>query len=279
MPKITTKKNISIYYEEYGQGEPIVFIAGFSAAHSDWNAVAQICATKYRVIVFDNRGIGQSDCPDFPYTAELLADDTKELCDALGIKQAYFVGNSMGGFVVMMLAHRYPDLVKAVVISNANMKLENFFTGCRLFLEALLELMKLANMQKNLSDKINEICVKINLGWIFSNAFLNKPGIVDKLVRSNSENKYPMTEKGFINQINVSLTFDASQWLKEIKCPCLVVASDEDKVVPASEVEKVAQVISNAQYFLFTGVGHLPHVEQPDKFAEILFNFIAASLV
>lgn len=276
MPKVMLKSGVSIYYEEFGVGDPMVFIAGFTADHSAWNAVAKICATSHRVIIFDNRGVGQSDCPCFPYTAELLADDTQELCETLGIKQAYFVGNSMGGQVVMALAYRYPKLVSAAIISNAVLKIGPFFTGYTLLLEAHLSLIRFTNSQKELSSKLSEIFAKTNLGWLFSGAFLDGAGITEQLVKFQLENKYPITEAGFISQRNVFMTFDASKWLDKIKCPCLVIASDGDMILPMLEVQKVAYAIPNAQYFLFTKVGHLPHAERPEDFSEILFKFAAS---
>lgn len=273
MPKVKLKNNINIYYEEQGQGEPIVFVAGFTADHSAFEPVAKQCAEKHRVIVFDNRGVGQSDCPDFPYTAELLADDTKALCDALGIKQACFVGNSMGGQVVMALAHQYPDLVKAAVLSNTIMKSGNFVVRYQVLLEAHLELIRLGNAQE-LAVKAKEIYARTNLGWIFSGDFLSDQEVTDQLIKSHVENKYSITEVGFINQTNVFKIFDASVWLHKINCPCLVIASEKDGILPESEVKAIAQTIPNAQYFLFAGeVGHLPHVEQPEKFNELLFKF------
>ncbi|OGT07140.1 MAG: hypothetical protein A2103_05240 [Gammaproteobacteria bacterium GWF2_41_13] len=276
MPRVKIKNNINLYYEEYGQGDPIVFVAGFTADHSAWDAVAKICAAKYRVIVFDNRGVGQSDCPDFPYTAELLADDVKALCEVLGIKQAYFVGNSMGGQIVMALAHRHPALIKAIVISNAVMKSGSFLVRYQVLLEAHLALIRLSNAQKEFSTKAREIFARTNLGWIFSSDFLNRPGMIEQQIKWAIENKYPITESGFINQMNVFKLFDASAWLHEVYCPSLVVASEKDGILPPEEVRAIAQIIPDAQYFSFVGeIGHLPHVEQPDEFARLIFDFIA----
>ena len=74
---------------------------------------------KYQVIILDNRGAGQTDVPDGPYTVDQMANDVAALCSALGIHQAHFVGNSMGGFILQTLAFRYPELVKSAIIGNS----------------------------------------------------------------------------------------------------------------------------------------------------------------
>jgi 3-oxoadipate enol-lactonase len=308
MPKIKIKNNASMYYEEYGVGdgddkrETIVFVGGFTADHFAWNAAARLCSTKYRTIIFDNRGVGQSDCPPTPYTLELMVDDIKELCEALGIKQAYFVGNSLGGQIVMMLTHRYPALVKAAVVSNSAIKPGSFIVGLMALFEAQLALLRLIESQnaesqgaegqsvdgnnvdgKNidgqnaLSVKLKEIFVKTNLGWIFSDDFLSRPGMIELLVRAHVENKHPITAMGFTNQLNAFMISDISALLKDIKCPCLVITSEGDRTVPVAETKKIADATPGAQYLLFPGkVGHLPHIEQPEKFCQILFDFIDA---
>lgn len=274
MPKIKAN-DISVYYEEHGEGDSIVFIAGFMADHTVWDVIARRFASNHRVIVFDNRGAGQSDCPQDPYTAELLADDTKALCDALGIKGAHFVGSSMGGQIVMSLAYRYPDLVKSAVLSNSFMKSGTFLRGYQLVIEAKLQLMKLSAAHKELSSVAMEIFAKANMGWIFSNGFLSQPGMVEQLVKFYQENPYPITEAGILNQRNIFVTFDASAWLDKIECPSLVISSDQDRLLPEGEVKKIAKAIPSAQYFSFAGgVGHIPFVEQPEKFCQVLSEFI-----
>src|SRR5262245_16101500 len=99
MPKIDVG-NINLYYESYGAGEPLVCIAGFSVDHLAWQSIVELFAKNYNVIIFDNRGAGQSDCPDIPYSIDMLADDTIELCKALDITRARFIGSSMGGMIL-----------------------------------------------------------------------------------------------------------------------------------------------------------------------------------
>ncbi|MBN2689368.1 MAG: alpha/beta hydrolase [Gammaproteobacteria bacterium] len=273
MPKIKVN-DINLYYEERGVGPAIIFVGGFSADHSVWNAMVKQYFGSYRVIVFDNRGAGSSDCPDVPYTAEMLADDVAGLCKALNIENAHFVGSSMGGHVVMTLAHLFPNLVKSMVILNSVMKLENFGREYQLYLDAVYGLLQISDTLPY--NTVVEIYTKSNIGWIFSNKFLNRPGMVEELIEARKRSEFPMTKAKFRNQRNVSLTFDASSWVSEIECPCLVIASDADSVYPPSAVKKVADSIPNAKYCLINGdVGHLPFIEEPARVAREIKTFLA----
>lgn len=273
MPKIQANE-INLYYEEYGQGPTIVFVAGFTAEYSIWEQVAKICAAQYHVVIFDNRGVGRSDCTSEPFTADLLASDTALLCEALNIKQAFFVGSSMGGQIVMRLAYKFPNLVKSIVISNSVMKLGVFSLGYQLYLDVILNLIR--HEQRFNCIDIYEVYVKLNARWIFSNSFLEKPEVLFSLINKLKANNYRITELGFINQRNVGLTYDATTWLHKITCPCLVIASNSDAVFPATEVKKISSTIPNSKYFFFEGdVGHFPFIEQPAVFAKTILNFFS----
>jgi pimeloyl-ACP methyl ester carboxylesterase len=94
MPKITVN-DITMYYETHGEGEPLILISGFGADHLMWDEVVSRLKNNYKVIVFDNRGAGQTDVPQKPYTIAEMSDDTAQLCHQLHIKKAHFIGNSI----------------------------------------------------------------------------------------------------------------------------------------------------------------------------------------
>jgi len=267
MPKIKVN-DINLYYEEYSgeKGDPIVFISGFSGDHLMWSGLLKECTLKHRVVVFDNRGVGQSDRPDYPYTVDMMADDTAALCRELNIPKATFVGNSMGGFIAQTLAYKYPDLTKSAVISNSIEKYSGI--GFKALLEAQLKLIE----AKAPVDAV----VKVGLGWCFSEKFLSRPGLIDFIVKSELENKYPATAIGFKNQINACLNFDASSWVQKINKHCLVIGSDEDKIFPEKLTRNLSTLIPNAKYFCFEGgVGHVPCIEEPELFSKVILGFCA----
>ena len=152
--------NISLYYEVYGQGEPIVFIAGFGADHTVWAELITRFKNTHQVIVFDNRGAGQTQAPEGPYTIEQMAEDVVELCFKLGIKKAHFIGTSMGGFILQILAHRYESLVKSAVISHSAAIAHTPFA---IYVQA-----QLALLQENIMPLA---VIKALCSWLFSFKF------------------------------------------------------------------------------------------------------------
>ena len=131
--------DISMYYEIHGNGEPIVFIAGFSVDHTNWSGLIDHFKDNYQVILLDNRGAGQTDVPDGLYSIEDMANDVVLLCSKLGISKAHFVGSSMGGFIVQRLAFSHSDLVKSAIISNSAATIHTCF---HIYVAAQLELLK-----------------------------------------------------------------------------------------------------------------------------------------
>jgi pimeloyl-ACP methyl ester carboxylesterase len=119
----TLKVNdITIYYEIHGQGEPVVLIAGLNSDHTLYRQIIPRLAERYMVVAFDNRGVGQTDKPDIPYSIEMMADDTSGLLNALGIEQAHLLGTSMGGRIAAALALQHPQQVKSLILVSTIMK-------------------------------------------------------------------------------------------------------------------------------------------------------------
>lgn len=113
---------ITMYYELHGSGEPLVLIAGLNSDHGLYRTIVRELAMHYQVLVFDNRGVGQTDQPDVPYSMELMADDTAAMLRAVGITKANILGTSMGGRIAVALAIRHPDLVTRLILVSTSMK-------------------------------------------------------------------------------------------------------------------------------------------------------------
>lgn len=121
MPTVRVN-DIDIYYEIHGEGEPVVLIAGLNSDHTLYRGIIPWLAERYQVVAFDNRGVGQTDKPDIPYSIEMMADDTAGLLDALGIEQAHILGTSMGGRIAAALALKHPRQVKSLILVSTIVK-------------------------------------------------------------------------------------------------------------------------------------------------------------
>lgn len=121
MPTVRVN-DIDMYYEIHGEGEPVVLIAGLNSDHTLYRGIIPRLAERFQVVAFDNRGVGQTDKPDIPYSIEMMADDTAGLLHALGITPAHILGTSMGGRIAAALALQHPQQVKSLILVSTVLK-------------------------------------------------------------------------------------------------------------------------------------------------------------
>jgi pimeloyl-ACP methyl ester carboxylesterase len=111
---------ITMYHEVHGDGPPLVLILGLATDVSELGGLIGGLAEHYRVLAFDNRGVGRTDKPDSPYSVEMMAEDTIGLMRATGFERAHVVGISLGGRIAMELTLRCPDMVaRLALVSTA----------------------------------------------------------------------------------------------------------------------------------------------------------------
>lgn len=262
MPKLKVN-DINLYYESYGKGEPIIFVAGYTADHLTWQNLIDSYANEYQMIVFDNRGCGQSDSPDMPYTVDMMANDVIGLAQQLELNSFHVVGNSMGGAIVQTLAHKYPEFIRTAIISNSFTTIDIKF---EITAKAWLQMIKDNVPVKLLAEQ--------SFAWVFSSAFLTQPGQFERLTELTLANPYPMTEVGLRNQLNALITFHSETWVSKIRNPPLIIGTDEDIITSEKATRQLANLIPNAQYALIKNAGHLPHIEHPEEFNQLVKGFI-----
>src|ERR1700690_965411 len=109
-------QGVKIYWEETGQGTPVLLIMGLGWPSYMWYRTRPLRAEQYRVITFDNRGAGRSDVPAGPYPISLMASDAAAVLDAAGVDSAQVYGVSMGGMITQEFALQYPKRVKSLIL-------------------------------------------------------------------------------------------------------------------------------------------------------------------
>ena len=117
MPKATTG-DIQIYYEDHGQGPPLIMILGLSQDITTWSFQTSELSEHLRLIVFDNRDSGKSERCSQNYTTETMAQDILDLMDHLGIEQAHLLGTSMGGMIAQHVALMAPSRVNSLILAS-----------------------------------------------------------------------------------------------------------------------------------------------------------------
>jgi len=262
MPKIISN-SISLYYQTKGKGYPIILISGWNGDHqSVWpNSVVDALAKHFHVIQFDNRGVGRSDQPDIPYSIEMMADDVAGLMQALQLDKAHVIGYSMGGQIAAKFAEKYPKKINRMIgcVCYANIN-----THVRLFVETLIELHEL-----NLAESVIE---KIGLPWIFSNQFLEKN--FASLVPQQGELQ-PKSLVGLKRQFDAQCAFKSeAECFRAIKAPTLFIGGEEDLICPPADIKKFADLIPDSEIMIFSEAGHLLSLEYPNKFAQVICDFL-----
>jgi len=265
MPTVNAN-GIDIYYEIHGSGAPIVLISGLGYPLWEWHRMVPFLAGQFKVISFDNRGVGKTEKPVGPYSASMLAADLDGLLDALGIEQAIVMGHSMGGFIAQAFALQNPGRVSKLILCSTN------FGGPH-------HIPITAAAMKVLSDVTSDPLTRFKNGLVVSTApgFAEKnPQIIQGWLEWRLSN--PVDVAGYQAQMAIGLgliTSEASfeEKLKTITAPTLILFGAHDKVVPPENAKLLAEQIPGSQVVIFPDAGHFFPVEIPEAAASTVAGF------
>jgi pimeloyl-ACP methyl ester carboxylesterase len=256
---------VHLHYAETGAGEPLVLIMGLGGDHLAWGFQVPVFAKHYRVIAFDNRGVGQSDQPDAPCTTALMARDTLGLLDALDIEHAHVLGVSMGGMIAQEVALAAPDRVRSLQLHATLARPDAYVLR-------LLEAWRLVRARCSLEESLRTIGL-----WLFAPATYNeRQDFVEALLANALAHPYPQSPAGFFRQTEAVAAHDALERLGAIRCPTLVTVAEEDILVPPRFARELAARIPGAELAILPGAGHVYFWERADAFNDVCLRFLAA---
>lgn len=265
MPRIKVD-GIELYYETHGEGKPLVLISGLGYTLWLWHRMVPILAEHFQVITFDNRGIGQSDQPPGPYTAQMLAADTAGLLDALGVENAIILGHSMGGFIAQAMALDYPEKVAKLILSSTS------FGGPR-HVPATPEAMKILTdvTTDALTRFKNGLTVSTSPGWAEKH-----PEILEDWTKWRVAN--PIEPSAYQAQLAIGLALfpEAAAFeheLSQIKVPTLILSGAHDKVVPPDNAALLSEKIADSIVVIFPDAGHFFPIEIPEAASRAVIEF------
>lgn len=265
MPKAQAN-GIELYYEMHGEGKPLVLISGLGYPMWQWHKMLPFLAEHFTVITFDNRGVGQSDQPAGPYTAQMLAADTVGLLDALNIEKAIVMGHSMGGFIAQAIALDFPQRVDKLVLCSTN------FGGPH-HVPVTPEAMKvLTDVTSDALTRLrNGLAVSTAPGWAQKN-----PEMIEEWVKWRVAN--PIEPGPYQSQLAIGLgllpeaaAFEAK--LPAVDVPTLILFGEHDKVVPPANAELLSKQIKNSQVVIFSDAGHFFPIEIPEAASRAVIQF------
>jgi 3-oxoadipate enol-lactonase len=258
MPKLRVN-NTGIYCEVTGQGEPLLFIHGLASSSKSWKKQVPVFSQHYRVITFDIRGHGRSDKPLEPYSIELFATDTEELMRELGISSAHIVGFSMGGMVAFQLAVSAPEMVRSLVAVNCcpEGSMRTFNDGIECFKHIFfLRLNGMRHKGQNSDKELQSTSDGENL----------HRSVIQRMAVSN--------KLAYANAFGALIKWSVVDRLDAIKCPTLMITSDED-FVPVSIKEGYASKMPCAELVVINNSRHGAPRERTEEFNAILLEFVS----
>lgn len=266
MPRVHAN-GIETHYETHGEGAPLVLIAGLGYDKWMWHKMIPGLAEHYQVIAFDNRGVGQTDRPEGPYSAQMLAEDTAGLLGALGIPSATIMGHSMGGFIAQELTLGRPELVEKLILSATN------FGGPRHIPVTQEALAVLTDMQSDPIERLRRGIV-VSCAPGFDEAH---PEIVQEWLDYRLQN--PILPAPYQAQLAIGLGLMAEEAafehrLRTVQAPTLILFGEHDKVVPPGNADLLAAEIPNNRVHILPNAGHFFPFEVPEAANAVLIDFI-----
>lgn len=251
-----------VFFEEHGSGDPVLLVAGITADGAAWGLQTEFLKERYRVVVFDNPGVGRTEGPRGPYTTGLFADVATGLLDGLGIERAHVVGASMGGTIAQEIALRRPELVRSLTLHCTWARPDAWITT--LF----------RSWQRSARSLDRVEAARARWLFVFTPGYLNRDGVLDDLEREEREAPFPQTVDGFCDQAAACLAHDALDRLGTIVAPTLITVGDSDFLTPGYLSRAIAERIRGARLHVWPKMGHAPFYEIPNEFNELQDAFL-----
>ena len=251
-------------YEVSGNGPDVVLLHPFPLNRHFWDSVTPQLSTRYRVIIPDLRGHGDSELGEGPVTMQKLSDDLSRLCREERISKAFFVGVSIGGYLLFEFWRRYRDQVTALVLANTRPGAETS--------EGKANRLQLADrvLREGTDCFLEEMLSKL----LSQTTRTNRPDIANAARRMMQR----MSAEGIAGvQRGMAERPDSVATLATINVPTLLIAGDEDSI-PLSEFELMRQQISGSRLQVISQAGHYAALEKPAEFGALLRTFLDGRL-
>jgi 3-oxoadipate enol-lactonase len=259
----TPVNGIEIVYELEGDGdETIVLVNGLADTLETWVfQMDALLGAGYRVLRFDNRGVGQSSKPAGPYTTKLFAQDTKELVDALGITDFHLLGVSMGGMIAQEYALANPDDLRSLTLACTYAAPGPFCSRMFSLWEDMAPVMGVPAVMRDV------------LLWAFTVPFFSEqPEMLQEFEADMAAMDQPL--EAYLAQLSSIQTHDTTDRLAGIAAPTLVLAGEQDILIPVSLSRQLHAAIPGAAWATTPG-GHACLWESPEPFNATVLEFLS----
>jgi len=269
---LPTQETVKIYYEEKGEGEPILLIHGFGASTYSWRHLISKLSSTYKVIAIDLKGFGKSEKPlDERYSIHDQARIVVDFIEKKDLKNLTIIGHSYGGGVTLATTLRmqemFPNRLKRIVLIDSiayDQKLPLFVNILR------------APLLGQLGTTV--LPPEVQTRSILKLAYFDDDKILDEAVSVYAEplrkadGRYALLKTA--EQIIPENIKSFSKRYKSILLPSLLIWGREDEIVPISIGERLSQAIPNSRFRVLENCGHIPHEEMPEETIRIIMEFL-----
>lgn len=252
-------------YGDEGPGPVVVLLHGFPLNRRMWESQSTTLGSLYRIITPDLRGHGESATPLGPYPIDTMADDVIETLDALGITEPVVLGGlSMGGYVTLSLALRYPDRWRALMLVDTR---------------AGADAPEAAHLREEMARKVEEAedaepVTSSMLGRLFSLATRNRRSEVIEEVYEQMQVITPRAVAAALR--GMAARPDRTADLSRIALPTLVLVGSDDQITPPAEARRMAEALPAAQLVVIPDAGHMAPVENPAAVNHAMLEFLGS---
>jgi proline iminopeptidase len=270
MPYATTSDNVKLYYEEVGQGTPILFVHEFASDYRGWEPQMRELGKRHRCITYSARGYTPSDVPAdaAAYNWRQVMRDAVTVLDHLKIERAHLIGLSMGGYTSLQVALNHPDRVRSLVLAGAGSGAERWYTA------------DFQERSRALGDQFERegsqsVANSYGMGPSRVPFLLKDPrgfGEFQKHLAEHDARGSAHTSRGFQGGRPSLYDFDAD--IRKLATPALIVIGDEDDrcIEPALFLK---DAIPASGLVVMPKTGHAVNLEEPDLFNAAVGDFLA----
>jgi pimeloyl-ACP methyl ester carboxylesterase len=246
-----------IWWDQDGTGDPILLVMGHAYGADMWHRTAPELAASYRVVRFDNRGVGRSSDPPGPYPVQLMADDALAVLDAASVASAHVYGVSLGGAIALQLALEHPVRVRSLILGCTAASAEGVSRGA--LLTRVRSLVP--------APALNRMAWKLLYG---PGTPAGRRAEDQQVVRRTR-----CSGRGRRGQLTGAAGFDVTGRLAEIRIPTLVLHGARDRIVPAASAQRLVGGIAGARLVVFPDAGHVYITDTPDAANQEVLRFLA----
>ncbi len=244
--------DIELYFEESGEGDPIIFVHGWMEDYSMWSSQIEYFSREHRVIAYDQRGHGRSDKPEKGYSMQTLSDDLYSFTQNLNIERFTLTGHSMGGMTAMVFALDHPEKISKLILIGTDAKST---LSLRIMLWTLLHVLPYSTFAEGSDIKYFKPTEKM------------KKEAAERALRTPRYAAYECFKEFCIN-------YDIRDRVSGIKMPTLIIVGDKDNLTPIKLSQYMNRQIKGSKLIIIPDSKHMPMIEKPEKVNAIIDEFI-----